>query len=110
MTIGYQRPLYVLAFDHRASLQKKMFGIEGEPTPEQTARIAEAKGVIYQGFERALADGAPSDGVGLLVDEQYGAAIAERARARGYVFAMPVERSAQDEFDFEYGEAFGAHI
>jgi myo-inositol catabolism protein IolC len=110
MTIGYQQPLYILAFDHRGSLQKKMFGIEGNPTPEQTARIAEAKGVIYEGFERALADGAPGDEVGLLVDEQYGAAIAERAKAQGHVFAMPVERSGQDEFDFEYGEAFGAHI
>jgi myo-inositol catabolism protein IolC len=110
MTIGYQRPLYILAFDHRGSLQKKMFGIEGEPTPEQTARIAEAKGVIYEGFERALAGGAPRDEVGLLVDEQYGAAIAERARAHGHVFAMPVERSGQDEFDLEYGKAFGEHI
>src|SRR5439155_3062736 len=103
-------PLYILAFDHRGSLQKRMFGIDGEPTREQTARIAEAKGVIYEGFERALADGAPRDEVGLLVDEQYGAAIAQRARAHGHVFAMPVERSSQDEFDFEYGEAFGAHI
>src|SRR5205085_10190232 len=24
--------------------------------------------------------------------------------------AMPVEKSGQDEFDFEYGEEFGAHI
>jgi myo-inositol catabolism protein IolC len=110
MTIGYQRPLYILAFDHRGSLQKKMFGIEGEPTPEQAAKIAEAKGVIYEGFERALADGAPRDRVGLLVDEQYGAVIAERAKTQGHVFAMPVEQSAQDEFDFEYGAAFGAHI
>src|SRR6266581_1220398 len=110
MTIGYQRPLYILAFDHRGSLQRKMFGIEGEPTPEQTARIAEAKAVIYEGFQRALGEGAPSDELGLLVDEQYGAAIAERAKAQDHVFAMPVERSAQDEFDFEYGEAFGAHI
>ena len=109
MTIGYQRPLYVLAFDHRASLQKKMFGIEGEPTPEQTARIAEAKGVIYEGFERALADGAPRDRVGLLVDEQYGAAIAERAKTQGHVFAMPVEQSAQDEFDFVRRGIRGAH-
>jgi len=110
MTIGYERPLYILAFDHRGSLQKKMFGIDGEPKPEQTARIAEAKGVISEGFERALADGVPRDRVGLLVAERSGAAIAERAKTQGHVFAMPVEQSAQDEFDFEYGEAFGAHI
>ena len=25
------------------------------------------------------------------------------AKKRGYTFAMPVEKSGQDEFDFEYG-------
>jgi 5-dehydro-2-deoxygluconokinase len=28
----------------------------------------------------------------------------------GFSLAMPVERSGQDEFDFEYGESFGDHI
>ncbi len=31
MTLGYDKPLYILAFDHRGSFQKKFFGIAGEP-------------------------------------------------------------------------------
>ena len=36
MALGYDGKLYILAFDHRGSFQKKMFGIEGDPTPEET--------------------------------------------------------------------------
>src|SRR6059058_5447419 len=53
MALGYDGKLYVLAFDHRGSFQKKMFGIEGDPTPEQTETIADAKHLIYEGMVRA---------------------------------------------------------
>jgi myo-inositol catabolism protein IolC len=111
MTLGYDKPLYILAFDHRGSFQKGLFGVSGrKPTPEEDERISDAKQTIYTGFERAAAEGAPAGQAGVLVDEQYGADVARSARAAGYVFAMPVEKSGQDEFDFEYGEEFGAHI
>ncbi len=102
--------LYILAFDHRGSFQKKMLGIAGAPTPQESMRISDAKGVIFEGFQRAVAEGAPRDSSGLLVDEQFGADIARRAKADGYMFAMPVEKSGQDEFDFEYGDQFAEHI
>jgi myo-inositol catabolism protein IolC len=110
MDIGYTSPLYVLAFDHRGSFQKKLMGIAGQPTPDEAARISDAKRVIFEGFQQAVSDGAPRDAAGLLVDEQFGADIARTAKAEGYIFAMPVEKSGQDEFDFEYGDAFGEHI
>jgi myo-inositol catabolism protein IolC len=110
MDIGYTSPLYILAFDHRGSFQKKLMGIAGQPTPAEAARISDAKRVIFEGFQQAVSDGAPRDAAGLLVDEQFGADIARAAKAEGCVFAMPVEKSGQDEFDFEYGEAFGEHI
>jgi myo-inositol catabolism protein IolC len=110
MDIGYTRPLYILAFDHRGSFQKKLMGIAGQPTPAEADRISDAKRVIFEGFHQAVSDGAPRDAAGLLVDEQFGAGIARAAKAEGYVFAMPVEKSGQDEFDFEYGDAFGEHI
>ena len=34
MALGYDGKLYILAFDHRGSFQKKMFGIQGDPTDE----------------------------------------------------------------------------
>jgi myo-inositol catabolism protein IolC len=110
VTLGYQGDLYILAFDHRGSFQKKMLGIQGSPTPEEAERISDAKAVIFEGFLRALEEGAPREAAGMLVDEQFGADLARRGRKEGVILAMPVEKSGQDEFDFEYGDEFGAHI
>ena len=110
MTLGYNQPLYVLPFDHRGSFETGMFGWKGALTPEQTAQIAEAKQVIYDGFKAAVAAGVPKQNAGILVDEQFGAAILRDAKADGFTIACPVEKSGQDEFDFEYGENFADHI
>src|SRR5438105_15011191 len=110
MTHGYDRPLYVLPFDHRGSFETGMFGWKGALTPEQTAQIAAAKQVIYEGFKSAVAAGVPKEKAGILVDEQFGAAILHDAAARGYATACPAEKSGQEEFDFEYGEDFAQHI
>ncbi|HUF83325.1 MAG TPA: DUF2090 domain-containing protein, partial [Acidimicrobiia bacterium] len=110
MTLGYDRKLFILAFDHRGSFQKKMFGIAGDPSAEETAKIVDAKSVIFDGFTRALSEGAPADAAGILVDEQFGAEVARKARANGWIAAMPVEKSGLDYFDFEYGDEFGKHI
>jgi myo-inositol catabolism protein IolC len=110
MALGYEGDLYILAFDHRGSFQKKMLGIQGAPSPEEAERISDAKAVIFEGFLRALDEGAPRDAAGMLVDEQFGADLAKRGRKEGVILAMPVEKSGQDEFDFEYRDEFGAHI
>jgi myo-inositol catabolism protein IolC len=110
MALGYDGKLYILAFDHRGSFQKKMFGIEGDPTQEQTHTIADAKKLIFEGMLEAVRRGAEAGATGVLVDEQFGSDIPELARSNGLKLAMPVEKSGQDEFDFEYGEQFGAHI
>jgi len=110
MRPGYDQKLYILAFDHRGSFQKKFFGIDGEPDAEQTAMIAEAKHLIYEGLSQAVAAGADPSVTGVLVDEQFGSTVPEEARARGLRLAMPAERSGQPMFDFQYGEDFGEHI
>jgi myo-inositol catabolism protein IolC len=110
MELGYDGPLFILAFDHRGSFQKKFFGVTGEPTAQEVERISDAKHVIFEGFLRALDEGADRTSAGLLVDEQFGAAIARTAKADGLILAMPVEKSGQDEFDFEYGDEYGKHI
>src|SRR5207253_10174684 len=106
MTIGFDKPLYVLPFDHRGSFQTKMFGWKGALTEEQTAQIAATKQVIYDGFKAAVAAGVPKEKAGILVDEQFGAAILRDAAKNRYSTACPAEKSGQDEFDFEYGEDF----
>lgn len=110
MALGYDGKLYILAFDHRGSFQKKMFGIEGDPTPEETATIADAKQLIYEGMALAADRGADNSTLGVLVDEQFGGEIPAEAKAKGLKLAMPVEKSGQNEFDFQYGDDFGAHI
>lgn len=110
MSLGYDGKLYFLAFDHRGSFQKKMFGIEGDPTPEQTETIADAKKLIFEGMLEAVSRGADASATGVLVDEQFGSDIPQLAREHGLKLAMPVEKSGQDEFDFEYGDDFPAHI
>src|SRR3954462_7224622 len=113
MTLGYDGKLYILAFDHRGSFQKKMFGIEGDPTPEQTETIADAKHLIFEGMAKAAdRGGVDAQAVGVLGDEQFGApgGAPEQAKERGLKLAMPAEKSGQDMFDFQYGDDFGAHI
>src|SRR5262245_10866623 len=110
MTTGYDQPLYVLPFDHRGTFQKSMFGWTGSLTPAQTAEIAAAKAVIYDGFKAAITAGVPKKKAAILVDEQFGAAILRDAGEHGYSTACPAEKSGQDEFDFEYGSDFATHI
>jgi myo-inositol catabolism protein IolC len=111
MALGYDGgKLYILAFDHRGSFQKKMFGIEGTPTPEETETISDAKRVIFEGMLKAVEQGAEPGATGVLVDEEFGSDIPQRAREHHLKLAMPVEKSGQNEFDFEYGDDFAAHI
>ncbi len=108
--IGFHKPLYILPFDHRGSFQKKMFGWDGTLSAKQTDEIAAAKRVIYDAFKDAIEAGVPKEKAGILVDEQFGAAILREALAEGYLTACSAEKSGQDEFDFEYGDDFGKQI
>src|SRR3954447_1360580 len=110
MALGYDGKLFILAFDHRGSFQKKMFGIEGDPDEEQTRTISDAKHLIFEGLIKATEQGAPAEAVGCLVDEQFGGSFAPEGKERGFKLAMLVEKSGQNEFDFQYGDQFGEHI
>jgi myo-inositol catabolism protein IolC len=110
MSVGFDKPLYILPFDHRGTFQEKMFGWKGALTAAQTAEIAAAKEVIYDAFKKAVADGVPKAKAGILVDEQFGAAILADAAKHGFSTSCPAEKSGQEEFDFEYGDDFLKHI
>jgi myo-inositol catabolism protein IolC len=109
-TIGFKHPLFILPFDHRESFETKMFGWHGDLNAAQTAEIAAAKQVIYDGFKSAVASGVPKEKAGILVDEHFGAAILRDAKANGFITACPAEKSGQQEFDFEFGTDFALHI
>jgi myo-inositol catabolism protein IolC len=110
MALGYDGKLFILAFDHRGSFQKKMFGIEGDPSDEQTQTISDAKHLIFEGMLAAAEKGLDEEASGVLVDEQFGGDIPGQAKEKDFKLAMPVEKSGQNEFDFQYGDDFGAHI
>jgi 5-dehydro-2-deoxygluconokinase len=106
-----QKELLILAFDHRASFLEKMFGIKGRPpTPQEKLQIEDYKKMIFEGFRLATRKKVPKDIAGLLVDEEFGTAVLREAKKEGFSFAMPCEKSGQDEFDFDYGEDFAKHI
>jgi myo-inositol catabolism protein IolC len=58
----------------------------------------------------AVVRGVDAAASGVLVDEQFGSDIPKLAREHGLKLAQPVEKSGQEEFDFQYGEDFGQHI
>jgi len=100
--LGYDERLYILAFDHRGSFEKMVGGDHD--------KVAGAKRLIWEGFQRAVEEGAPKQYAGILVDPQYGPEVAREAKAGGYRLAMPVEKSGQVELEFEYGDKFGEKI
>jgi myo-inositol catabolism protein IolC len=100
MTAGGR--LYILAVDHRGSFEK-MVGHDLEV-------LRAAKMLVWRGFLDALAHGAPREAAGILIDEQYGSAVAHEARKEVVVFALPVEKTGRDEFEFEHGDDFGPAI
>ncbi len=109
--LGFTQDLFVMPFDHRGSFQEKLFGIKGRtPNTQETQEIASYKKIIYEGFKKAITAGAPKAKAGILVDEQFGTEILQDAKNAGFMTACPAEKSGQDEFDFEYGAEFGAHI
>lgn len=108
--LGYKQPLFILAFDHRASFVKNMLGVASQPDMEQVKQVVDFKNVIFEGFKRGVELGVPKDAAAVLCDEQFGDAVLRGAKDSGFVFAACTEKSGQKEFDFEYGEDFGAHL
>jgi myo-inositol catabolism protein IolC len=104
-------PLLIMAMDHRASFGKSLFGVlDDQPTSEQRAAMEQAKQLIYAGLRRAWESLDIRASAAVLVDERYGAAVVEAARADGVVLAVPVETSGQDWFGLEWGEQWRAHL
>lgn len=110
MPRGYDRTLYILPFDHRASFLKNLFGWTEALSETQAAAVVAAKRIIYDGFISVLSSGLDSSRAGILVDERFGAALLHDAAARGVATAAPAEKSGQEEFEFEYGDDFALHI
>ena len=51
MKLGYERPLYLMAFDHRASFSKGLFGATGPLSPEIQVRVSADRVLSAMRFE-----------------------------------------------------------
>jgi myo-inositol catabolism protein IolC len=103
--------LLLCAFDHRDHFER-MAAEHATGGHSPFAMVALAKELVLEAV-LAVRDRTPAmfrTGLGVFVDEQFGAHVAVRARAQGLVLAMPAERSSAPEFAYEFGERFAAHI
>jgi len=108
--LGYTKPLFIMAFDHRASFAKNVLGLEGELTAEQTEAVRDYKYLIYQGLLKAISQGIPKEQAAVLVDEYSGDKVLKEAKQQGLTVILTTEQSGKNEFMFEYGTDFGTHI
>ncbi len=110
INLGYEKPLFILPFDHRLSFIKTILGVEwGQPDAKEIKRAIELKKIIYKGFKLATKK-IPRDVAAILVDEQFGGEILQDAIASGHITCLATEKSGLKEFEFEYGNKFAEHI
>ncbi len=106
-TLGYEKDLFILPFDHRSSFEAGLLDIRGrQADPQEVEQLASYKRVIYEGFLEALEKGVPVVTAAILVDQKYGEELLADANQRGITTCTSVEKSGQPEFDFEYGDNF----
>ncbi len=103
-------PLFILAMDQRGSFARDLLGVDGEPTEAERTKMRDAKMLIYEGARQAAAAGLMTGHPGVLVDEELGAEVARRAKADGFVLAMPIEKSGTELFELEYGDRYPEHV
>ena len=104
---GYEKDLFILPFDHRGSFESGLLGVSGAAVPpEAVTQLSGYKRIIYDGFLEAVQGGISTETSAILVDQQYGSEILADARQRGVTACTCMEKSGQDEFDFEYGGRF----
>lgn len=108
--LGYNQDLFILAFDHRASFAKNVFGLSEPPNELEKQQIHHYKQIIYKGFQQAILKGIPERGAAILIDEETGDAVLQEAITEKHIVILTIEKSGQEEFDFQYGDNFGAHI
>ncbi len=103
-------PLLILAMDHRGSFGKTLFDVvDDKPTNEQRSAMQKAKKLIYQGLLHA-APQLTAGRAGVLVDEQYGQHVVDRAGHDPVVLAVPIEASGHDWFILQFGERWLEHL
>jgi myo-inositol catabolism protein IolC len=109
---GHDRVLLILAVDQRNSFERDLYGLKGPVSSVQAARISADKLLVYEALLEAVPQLPAGVQAGILVDEQYGASVAElaaRSERAAVSLAMPIEKSGQEWFEFAYDDDWVAH-
>ncbi len=111
LALGYDKKLYILAFDHRGLVREDVRDLGpradgGGDGAHRRREVAHLRGLPNAPSPTAHRETPP---------ESWSTASTDRRSrgprtSEGYLLAMPVEKSGQNEFDFEYGEQFGEKI
>lgn len=109
--LGYTKPLFILTIDHRTTFIEGLFGKVKKLSGDQIQTVKDLKRVAFEGFQKAVEQGVPpKDQAAFMVDENFGKELLAQSVKSGYITLLPVEKSGQEEFDFEYGKNFAQHI
>ena len=96
--------LYLLAVDHRRSFER-LFGIDEPVTAPDRDRLVAAKGLVAEALgDVAKRQGTTGGGLGILIDDLYGATAIATARRANVAVALAFERSGQASLDFEHSD------
>ena len=94
--------LCILAFDHRQVL-RELFSRSGEDSKAAIERFGDGKALVLEGLEVAASALDLEHRLGILLDEEYGAATIHRAKELGFFVCVPIEKSMQPVFELENG-------
>ena len=90
--LAHQRPVYMVAFDHRRSLRRALSAIGANTGP---AHLSELKQIVWQGLKTALPDVAEDADVAVLIDRG-NERIGREADSAGVRVALALEESGGD--------------
>ncbi len=109
--LGYTKPLYILPFDHRATVIQKLFGLKlgDNLTDEQVHFMRDFKMLVYKGFKKALEKGIPTEFGAILCDEDFGSEVLFDAKHNGFITLLTIEKSGTELLEFQY-EDYKTHI
>jgi 5-dehydro-2-deoxygluconokinase len=103
-----ENELILLPFDHRSSFARDILGVK-KLNKSQEQEIKSLKKIIFDGFTSFLSTQEKKDSLGILVDEYFGEDIIRISKQKKIITSIPVEKSGETEFTFEY-EDFEEHI
>jgi len=105
-----KQELFILPFDHRTSFFRDIPGLKEKDQKKQEQALKEFKSIIFDAFLLSIKSEKDRKSFGILVDEEYGEEVLEKAKKEKITVCLPVETSGKEELSLEYGKDFEKHV